>query len=67
MAHGIETLEVKQVRGGMMLLALGRTNRGKRFIVESHTLDCPRIASANFKDNLAKAVNGVMSKRAAKD
>jgi hypothetical protein len=49
-------LEVKRQHGLLVLNAIGRTPKGKKFIKGQETLDAQRMSSKKFKGELAVAL-----------
>jgi hypothetical protein len=56
MAARFGTIQVKSVRGRPVLIGMGKTGRGQRYIKKSVPIDCKNIRSKDFKSQLAAAV-----------
>lgn len=56
MAAGIGTVEIKRVRGGLVLQGLGKTPRGQNFIRQTKALKPQKMSDPGFKSALASAV-----------
>ncbi|MCK5317996.1 MAG: hypothetical protein KAJ55_08780 [Anaerolineales bacterium] len=56
MAKTYGTLEVRRMRGNLVLIGLGRTERGQRYIKGQAPIASKDISSTNFKAQLAVAM-----------
>lgn len=55
------TLEVRRMRGKLVLIGVGRTDRGQRFIKGQEEIDSTRIGSESFKGQLASAATKLVA------
>lgn len=56
MTVGIGTVEVKRVRGELIVQGLGKTPRGQNFIKDTESLKVKSTADPAFKGNLTAAM-----------
>lgn len=52
-------IEVRKMRGNLVLVGLARTNRGQRYIKRQVPLGCTSIGSKDFKQKLAIAMGEI--------
>ena len=61
MASGIRTIHVKLARGKLIVQGDGQTPRGKKFIRATETLSARKMSDPKFKEQLATAVEEMLS------
>jgi hypothetical protein len=54
-------LEVRRMRGNLVLVGTARTDRGQKFIKGQVPIDAEKIGSKEFKEKLALAVKEIMT------
>lgn len=57
MAERYGTIQVKRMRGRVVLMGMGKTGRGQRYIKRTVEIDVQNMRSKNFKGQLATAVD----------
>lgn len=63
MAIGIGTVEVKMSRGTLVVLGLGKTPRGTKFIRDTEALSVKSPADPKFKAELGQAIAKMFAER----
>lgn len=61
MASGISAIHVKRQQGKMMVLAMGQTPRGQRYLKDLAVLKEEQLSDSNFKASLGIAINEIMA------
>lgn len=56
MAKQYATVEVRKMRGNLVLVGLARTSRGQRYIASQVPIGCTSMTSKNFKTKLEEAM-----------
>ena len=56
MAARYGTIQVKRMRGKVVLIGMGKTGRGQRYIKKTVAIDVKNMRSKDFKGQLATAV-----------
>lgn len=56
MAKQFVTIEVRKMRGNLVLVGLSRTARGQRYIKAQVPIGCTSMASKDFKSKVATAM-----------
>lgn len=56
MAERYGTIQVKKMRGELVLIGMGKTGRGQTYIKRRVPIDCQNIRSKSFKGQLGSAV-----------
>lgn len=59
------SIEIKKSHGKLVVLAIGRTGKGRRYIKETRVLDVPSVADKKFKAAMAQAVVEMLGSEAA--
>lgn len=54
-------LEIRRMRGNLVLVGTARTNRGQRFIKAQVPIDAPEMTSKDFKEKMALAIKEIMA------
>ena len=52
-------LEIRRMRGNLVLIGTARTNRGQRFIKAQVPIGVTRMTSKDFKEKMATAVEEI--------
>lgn len=60
MGSGVGTVEVRRMRGKIVVNGLGRTPRGQKFIRKTIELDVKSLDDPNFKDQLKTAIEEML-------
>lgn len=60
MASGVGTIEVKKMKGKMVVSGLGRTARGQKFIKKAISLEATSTTDPKFKAEQATAVAEIL-------
>lgn len=56
MAKQYTAIEVRKMRGNLVLVGLARTTRGQRYIKQQVPIGCTSMASKDFKTKMAVAM-----------
>lgn len=63
MAHGIATIHVRTRQKHVHVVGFGKTNRGTKFIAADKELTVTKMASKNFKNEMAAAVAEMLAQQ----
>lgn len=64
MSERYGTIQVKRMRGEVVLMGMGKTGRGQRYIKKTVAIDVKNMRSKNFKGQLKTAVDKLFNSEA---